>query len=145
MHCVCAKLLHSHPILCNTMGCSPPGSSVHGDSLGKNTGVGCHFLLQGIFPTQGSNPWPTVVEVWSPNHWTTKKFPVLLLSPVPSNKYLLKEQALTSLTNSPSNPLFVEEGVATHSSILGWTIPMDRGAWGAIVHEVTKSQTRLRD
>ena len=26
------------------------------DSLGKSTGVGCHFLLQGIFPTQGSNP-----------------------------------------------------------------------------------------
>ena len=25
------------------------------DSLGKNTGVGCHFLLQGIFPTQGLN------------------------------------------------------------------------------------------
>ena len=31
---------------------SPPGSSVHGDSPGKNTGVGCHVLLQGIFPTQ---------------------------------------------------------------------------------------------
>ena len=30
-------------------------SSVHGDSLGKNTGVGCYALLQGIFPTQGSN------------------------------------------------------------------------------------------
>ena len=28
------------------------------DSLGKNTGVGCHFLLEGIFPTQGSNPGP---------------------------------------------------------------------------------------
>ena len=42
--------------LCNSMECSPPGSSVHGDSLGKNTGVGCHALLQGIFPTQGSNP-----------------------------------------------------------------------------------------
>jgi len=38
------------------MDCSPPGSSVHGDSLGKNTGVGCHFLLQGIFPMQRSNP-----------------------------------------------------------------------------------------
>ena len=36
--------------------CNPPGSSVHGDSPGKNTGVGCHALLQGIFPTQGSNP-----------------------------------------------------------------------------------------
>ena len=35
---------------------SPPGSCIHGDSLGKNTGVGCHSLLQGIVPTQGSNP-----------------------------------------------------------------------------------------
>ena len=34
----------------------PSGSAVHGDSPGKNTGVGCHALLQGIFPTQGSNP-----------------------------------------------------------------------------------------
>ena len=34
---------------------SLPGSSSHGDSPGKNTGVGCHFLLQGIFPTHGSN------------------------------------------------------------------------------------------
>ena len=33
-----------------------PGSSVHGIFPGKNTGVGCHFLLQGIFLTQGSNP-----------------------------------------------------------------------------------------
>ena len=38
------------------MDCSPPGSSVHGDSPGKNTGGGCHALLQGIFPTQRSNP-----------------------------------------------------------------------------------------
>ena len=38
------------------MDCSLPGSSVHWDSPGKNTGVGCHTLLQGIFPTQGSNP-----------------------------------------------------------------------------------------
>ena len=40
----------------NTEDCSPPGSSVHGDPPGKNTGVGCHALLQGIFPTQGSSP-----------------------------------------------------------------------------------------
>ena len=33
---------------------SQPGSSVHGDSPGKNTGEGCHALLQGIFPTQVS-------------------------------------------------------------------------------------------
>ena len=36
--------------------CSPPGPSVHGDSPGKNTGIGYHALLQEIFPTQGLNP-----------------------------------------------------------------------------------------
>ena len=39
----------------------------------------------------------------------------------------------------------LEEGRATHSSILAWRIPMDRGAWQAIVHGVTKSQRRLHD
>ena len=37
----------------------------------------------------------------------------------------------------------LEEGVATHSSILAWRIPMDRGAWWATVHGVAKSQTQL--
>ena len=45
----------SYLTLCDPMDCSPPGSSFHGDSPGKNTGVGCCSLLQ-IFPTQGSNP-----------------------------------------------------------------------------------------
>ena len=40
---------------CDPMDHSPPGSSVHRDFPGKNTGVGCHFLLQGVFLTQGSN------------------------------------------------------------------------------------------
>ena len=35
----------------------------------------------------------------------------------------------------------LEEGIATHSSILAWRIPMGRGAWQAAVHRVTKSQT----
>ena len=35
----------------------------------------------------------------------------------------------------------LEEGMATHSSILAWRIPMDRGAWWATVHGVTKSWT----
>ena len=49
-----AKSLQSCLTLCNSMDCSPPGSSIHEDSPGKNTGVGCHALLQGIFPTQVS-------------------------------------------------------------------------------------------
>ena len=44
------------PILCDPRDCSLPDSSVHGHSPGKNIGMGCHTLLQGIFPTQRSNP-----------------------------------------------------------------------------------------
>ena len=51
--CARAKLLQSCPTFCDPVDCSPPGSSVFGDSPGKNTGVGCHALLQGLFPTQG--------------------------------------------------------------------------------------------
>ena len=40
--------------LCNPVDCSPPGSCPW-DSPGKSTGVGCHALLQGIFPAQGLN------------------------------------------------------------------------------------------
>ena len=54
--CVHAQSLQSCPTVCNPMDCSAPGSSVRGDSPGKNTGVSCHALLQGIYPTQGSSP-----------------------------------------------------------------------------------------
>ena len=42
--------------LCDPTDCSPPGASVHGILQAKNSGVGCHSLLQRIFLTQGSNP-----------------------------------------------------------------------------------------
>ena len=54
--CVLCLVTQSCPTLWASMDCSPPGSSVHGESPGKHTGVGCHALLQGIFPTQGWNP-----------------------------------------------------------------------------------------
>ena len=38
----------------------------------------------------------------------------------------------------------LEQRMATHPSILAWRIPMDRGAWWATVHGVTKSRTRLK-
>ena len=52
---VLCLVAQSCPTVCDPMDWSPPGSSVHGDSPGKNTGVGCHVLLQGTFPTQGWN------------------------------------------------------------------------------------------
>ena len=74
--CMRAKLLRSCLTFCDLVDCSPPGSSVHGDSPGKNNGVGCHALLQGIFPTQGSNPCLLCVL-----HWQASSLP-----PVPPGK-----------------------------------------------------------
>ena len=54
--CACCAQSLSCVQLYDRMDCRLPSFSVHGDSPGKNTGVGCHALLQGIFPTQGLNP-----------------------------------------------------------------------------------------
>ena len=56
------------------MHCSWSGSSVHGNSPSKNTGVGCHFFFQGIFPTQGSN-----LHLLRLLHLQAGSLPVLLL------------------------------------------------------------------
>ena len=49
-----SEVTESCPTLCDPVDCSPPGCLW--DFPGKNTGLGCHFLLQEIFPTQGLNP-----------------------------------------------------------------------------------------
>ena len=55
-YAVLCLVAQSCPTLCDPMDCSLSGFSVHGGSPGRNAGVDCHSLLQGIFPTQGSNP-----------------------------------------------------------------------------------------
>ena len=65
-----------------------------------------------------------------------------------SFKLMVWIQEAVSPTSAPSsgvlfNPAYLMDGMATHSSILAWRIPMDRGAWRAVVHGVAKSQTRL--
>ena len=57
--------------------------------------------------------------------------------------HLSLEKFMTIREIIQEDPL--EEGMATHSSVLAWGIPMYSGAWRAIVHGVTKSQTQLSD
>ena len=64
-------------------------------------------------------------------HWT------LLVAQMVKNPPAMQETWVPSL--GWEDPL--EEGMATHSSILAWRIPMDRGAWLATVHGVTDCQT----
>ena len=61
---LCVPGLVDSVTLCGPRDYSPPGSSVHGHSPGKNTGVGCHALFQGIFPTQVLTAWMTLSIFW---------------------------------------------------------------------------------
>ena len=63
---MCAQL---SPTFCDSMGYGLPGSSCPWDFPGKNIGEGCHFLLQGIFPTQGLNP---CLLQWTGRFFTTE-------------------------------------------------------------------------
>ena len=82
------------PTLCNPTDCSLPGSFVHGDSSGKNTGVGCQDLLQGIFLTKGSNPGlphcRQILYLWATREATPNKehhiffFPIIKMSLTPT-------------------------------------------------------------
>ena len=68
--CVCASSVAQSCLTpCNPMDYSPPGSSVHGIFPGKNTAEGCHFLLQGIISTQGSNPCLPHLLHWQVDSW----------------------------------------------------------------------------
>ena len=60
--CVCL-VVQSCLTLCDSMDCSLPGSSVHGDFPGKNTGVGFHALLQGFVPNPGIEPGSPTLQV----------------------------------------------------------------------------------
>ena len=67
-----SKLSHSVTLtLCDSMNCSPSGSTVHGNSPGKIFGVGCHVLLQEIFLTQRSNG-----HLLNLLHWQTDPFTI---------------------------------------------------------------------
>ena len=90
----CAQSLRHVQVFVTPMDCSPSGSFVHGDSPGKNTGVGCHAFLQGIFLAQGSNPGlPHCRQILyqlshqgSPRYWSGQPSPSLGDLPDPEIK-----------------------------------------------------------
>ena len=83
----------------------------------QNSGRHCGCLI--TLDLESLNVWASLVAQ------TVKKLPAM------------QETWVPSLDWEDSR----EEGMATHSSILAWRIPMDRGAWRAAVHGVAKSWT----
>ena len=83
-HCLCTCVpIQSCPTLCDAMDCSPPGSCPW-DSPGRSSGVGCHFLLQGI-PIHGSNlcllTCVSFIDKWMLYHRWTSIFATLHAKP----------------------------------------------------------------
>ena len=87
------------------------GSSVHGDSPGKNIGVGCYALLQGIFPTQGLN-----------SGLLHCRQILYHLSYQKAQTYLWWGGVINWIGQKVFL-VFMEKAMAPHSSTLAWKIP----------------------
>ena len=143
------------PTLCNAMDYRPPGSSVHGILQAKNTGVGCHALLQRIFPAgkglnmrllhwqAGSLPLaPAGKPLWL-CIWIETKAAIQHVLPWPVGPDHWCQVKKWLFYCSPPQGRFSGGG---HGNPLQYSClenPMDRGAWW--VHRVTESQTWLSD
>ena len=96
-----------------------------------------HFAPSNPYVSQFPDPtkfWTETLLTWAPLTWASQV--TLVVKNLPAN---VRDMGLiTGLGRS------LEEGMATHSSIFVWRIPMDRGAWWATVHRVAKNRTQLK-
>ena len=112
---------------------SPPDSSVQGDSPGKNTGASCHALLQGIFPTQGSN-----LCLLCFLHWQAGSLPL-----APPGKPQSLQVILCSVWQAWDPPGWTVTGRAVHP--VTSTVQMNGGGLGEPVkHDCWKASWRRR-
>ena len=131
-HCVLCLVAQLCLTLCDHMNCSLPCSSVHGDLPGKNTGVGCHALLQGIFPTQGSNPGLP--------HCTADSLPVELPELPQLNNCVLRTSQVQSLvledTHTATSVTWTTTALLPRSSQSGVHVGLGKGdhfMWAQII------------
>ena len=118
------------------MDCSPPGFSIHGIFPSKSTGVGCHFLLQGIFPTQGLNlglpalqadaltsELPEVSQRLYPLQYPCLENPMDRVAWQAAVRGVAEGRTRLSDFTCTSHFPALEKKMATHSSVLAWRIP----------------------
>ena len=121
---VCSKSLQLCPILCNPMDCSLSGSSVHGISPGKNTGVGCQAILQGNLPNPGIEPTPLTSPALADRFFTTsatrKVHPKGSTLPKRSFKVLTPSQG--SISSFSSQGAWVKGKGSVCTGVWGWGV-----------------------
>ena len=123
------------------MDCSPPGSSVPGDSPGKNARVDCHALFQGIFSTQELNPGLQHYRwiLYYLSHQGRASQVALVVKNPPANAEAARDTG--SISSSGRSP---GEGHGNPLQYSCLEYLMERGTWWATVHRVTRSRTQLK-
>ena len=87
-------------------------------------------------------PFPSPEDLPDPGIESMSPAPAGFLGDASGNNPTANVGDITEANRSLGQEDSLEEGMATHSSILAWRIPKDRGAWWAAVHGVAKSQTQ---
>ena len=123
------------------MDCSPPGSSIHGIFQTKNTGVGCHFLVQGIFSTQGSHPHFLRLLRWQVDYtWERSRKPSNSLKWLKLSPYVLpsaKDKRDSGLGLQKQRPFtlrwkskcLINKWLMGHAETMGHKILINRLCW----------------
>ena len=126
--------------VCDPVNYNLLGSSVHG--ILQNTAVGCHGVLQGIFPSQGSKLMslmsPTSAGEFFASSTTQEAHLSQYLFPILLGMYL-------GVKFLPYMVTLLEEGMAIHSSILAWRIPQTEEPGTLQSIGVAQSRTQLSE
>ena len=163
---ICVLSRFSRLTLCSPMDCSLPGSSVHGilqarirewDTMPSSRGSSqprdrTHVCCIHLHWQTGSSPLAPAGKPIMLYIRMLKLLKMLILQLIATNTGFpggsdSKESTCNvgDLGSIPGLGRSLGEGMAVHSSILAWIIPVDRRAWWATVHGVMKSQTRLNN
>ena len=84
-------------ILCDPMDCGPPGSSIHGDSPGKNTGMGCHALSSRIYSHSRDQIQVSRITSGFFTIWATRE---CVIKKNGTNELLYKKERVTDRENT---------------------------------------------